>query len=220
MAGEIKSLMLPGPVGRLEALLNVGEPSTTHAALICHPHPLFGGTMHNKVVYNAMKALTGFGFHALRFNFRGAGLSEGKHDEGRGEQDDVRAALDFLHNEFNLPIIQCGFSFGSSVGSRIACPDPRVVGIISLGTPVNVQGRVYTYQFLKDCAKPKLFISGSKDEYSPLAELQAAYSNAAEPKKLAIVEGSGHFFDNGLDQLRSNIEAWVSETFHVQPVAG
>src|SRR5271155_2688553 len=114
MPGEIKTIMLPGPVGRLESLLNVGEDDSKYSALICHPHPLHGGTIHNKVVYNAMKALTAFGFHALRFNFRGTGLSEGTHDEGRGEQDDVRAAVDFLHNEFHLPIIFAGFSFGAS----------------------------------------------------------------------------------------------------------
>src|SRR3954462_13497208 len=103
MPGKIKSLFLEGPAGRLEALLNTGELSATHAALVCHPHPLYGGTMHNKVVYHAMKALSGFGFPVLRFNFRGAGLSQGKHDEGRGEQDDGRAAIDWLEQEFHLP---------------------------------------------------------------------------------------------------------------------
>src|SRR3954471_11261216 len=105
MAGENRSVMLPGPSGRLEALLNYGEPDATHCALVCHPHPLYGGTMHNKVVYNAMKALASFGFSVLRFNFRGAGVSEGVHDEGQGEQEDVRAALDFLYEEFTRPII-------------------------------------------------------------------------------------------------------------------
>src|SRR2546423_12702547 len=123
MAGEIRSVMLPGPSGRLEALLNVGERDATHCALVCHPHPLFGGTMHNKVVYNAMKALAGFGFSVLRFNFRGAGLSEGKHDEGRGEQEDVHAALEWLEREFRLPIIFAGFSFGAATGLQAACPD-------------------------------------------------------------------------------------------------
>ncbi len=213
VAGEIRSLMLEGPAGKLEALLNVGDPHTTHAVLICHPHPLFGGTMHNKVVYNAMKALTSFGFHALRFNFRGTGLSEGTHDEGRGEQQDVLAALDFLDNEFHLPIIFTGFSFGTVTGLRAACPDPRVVGVISLGTPVNVEGRAYTYGFLADCAKPKLFISGGNDQYSPREALEAAFERAAPPKELVIVEHADHFFEGKLKQMQTAIDSWVRSYF-------
>src|SRR3954463_12718695 len=105
MATGIKSFFLDGPAGRLEALLNEGRPDATHAALVCHPHPLFGGTMHNKVVFHATKALHGFGFPTLRFNFRGAGLSEGTHDEGRGEVEDVRAALEWLEHELSLPVV-------------------------------------------------------------------------------------------------------------------
>jgi len=218
LAGEIRSLMIEGPVGRLEALLNVGELETTHAALICHPHPLFGGTMHNKVVYHVMKSLARFGFHTLRFNFRGAGLSEGKHDEGRGERDDVRAALEFLYREFHLPIIFAGFSFGAATGLRASCPDPRVVGLISLGTPVMVEGRAYEYRFLSGCAKPKLFVSGGHDEYSPRDQLQRVYDSAADPKKLVIVEDADHFFEGKLPQMQSAVEAWVSAFF--KPPAG
>jgi uncharacterized protein len=218
MAGEIRSLMLPGPVGRLEALLNVGESDATHSALICHPHPLYGGTMHNKVVYNAMKALSGFGFHCLRFNFRGAGLSEGKHDEGHGEQEDVRAALDFLENEFHLPVIFCGFSFGAATGLRVACRDDRVVGCISLGTPVNVEGRHYTYGFLRDCIKPKLFVSGAQDEYSPRALLEESVANANGAKKLVLVEDAGHFFEKKLDQMQAAVTEWIAEYY--KPPAG
>src|SRR5205814_7023514 len=116
MAPEIRSHFFEGPAGKLEALLNVGEESATHAAVVCHPHPLYGGTMHNKVVFNAMKVLHGFGFPVLRFNFRGAGLSEGRHDQGEGEIKDVRAALGWLDAEFHLPIIFCGFSFGAPIG--------------------------------------------------------------------------------------------------------
>ena len=135
--------MLPGPVGRLEALLNAGESDATHAALVCHPHPLYGGTMHNKVVYHCMKALAKFGFPVLRFNFRGAGLSEGTHDEGRGEREDVKAAVDFLDQEFGLPILFAGFSFGAATGLKALCSDKRIVGMISLGTPVAAEGRHY-----------------------------------------------------------------------------
>ena len=211
--GEIKSLMLPGPVGQLEALLNVGAEDATHAALICHPHPLFGGTMHNKVVYNAMKSLTKFGFHALRFNFRGTGLSAGTHDEGRGERNDVRAGLDFLDQKFHLPIIFCGFSFGAATGLKASCGDPRVVGQVSLGTPVSVEGRLYEYQFLSGCTAPKLFISGSQDQYSPEPALRAAFANAAEPKKLVIVPEADHFFVGKLNLMQAALEEWVAEKF-------
>jgi alpha/beta superfamily hydrolase len=211
--GEIKSLMLDGPTGALEALLNVGADDATHAALVCHPHPLFGGTMHNKVVFNAMKSLSKFGFHALRFNFRGTGLSAGVHDEGRGERDDVRAAIDFLEKQFHLPIIFCGFSFGAATGLKATCGDSRVVGQISLGTPVSVEGRLYEYKFLSDCHAPKLFISGGQDQYSPESALRAAFANAAEPKKLVIVPDVDHFFVGKLNLMQAALEEWVAENF-------
>lgn len=205
--------MLQGPAGQLEALLNVGADDATHAALVCHPHPLFGGTMHNKVVYNAMKSLTKFGFHALRFNFRGTGLSAGTHDEGRGERDDVRAGIDFLEKEFHLPIIFCGFSFGAATGLKATCGDSRVVGQISLGTPVSVEGRLYAYEFLAKCTAPKLFVSGSRDQYSPESALRAAVANAAEPKRLVIVPEADHFFVGKLPMMQAAVESWVTETF-------
>jgi alpha/beta superfamily hydrolase len=211
--GEIKSLMLDGPVGQLEALLNVGAEDATHAALVCHPHPLFGGTMHNKVVYNAMKSLTRFGFHALRFNFRGTGLSAGTHDEGRGERDDVRGGLDFLEKEFHLPIIFCGFSFGAATGLKATCGDKRVVGQISLGTPVSVEGRLYEYKFLANCHTPKLFVSGGRDQYSPEPALRAAFANAAEPKELVIVPDVDHFFVGKLNLMQAALESWVTKNF-------
>jgi alpha/beta superfamily hydrolase len=210
VASEIKSLFLPGPSGKLEALLNTGSLGATHAALVAHPHPLYGGTMHNKVVFSAMKALNNLGLPALRFNFRGAGLSEGTHDHGRGETEDVRAALDWLNREFHLPIIFAGFSFGAAAGLRVCCPDKRVVGVISLGTPVEAEGRFYTYSFLRECAKPKLFISGSHDQYGPLPELQQVIDSVPEPKQFFVVEGVGHFFEGKLDQVRSLIEQWVT----------
>src|SRR5690348_749534 len=128
-ASSIRSLFIQGPAGQLEALLNSGAESATHAALVCHPHPLFGGTMHNKVVFHAMKALNSFGFPVLRFNFRGTGASEGEHDKGIGEVDDVRVALEFLKKEFHLPIVFAGFSFGAATGLKAACPDPDVEAI-------------------------------------------------------------------------------------------
>lgn len=214
MPSGIKSFFIGGPAGRLEALLNQGLPDATHAALVCHPHPLFGGTVHNKVVYHAMKTLSSFGFPVLRFNFRGVGLSEGVHDHGRGEVDDVRAALDWLDQEFHLPMIFCGFSFGAATGLRAACSDERVQGLISLGTPVDVEGRAYTYQFLQSCIKPKLFVSGSRDQYSSEKNLRAMFAMLAEPKELVLVEGGDHFFEGHLAEMQSAIHDWVEKAFH------
>jgi alpha/beta superfamily hydrolase len=217
MAGEIRTLMLSGPAGGLEALLNVGNANATYAALVCHPHPLFGGTMHNKVVYNAMKSLARFGFHVLRFNFRGAGVSEGTHDEGRGEQEDVRTALDWLDSEFRLPILFTGFSFGAATGLRVACPDERVAGVISLGTPVKVEGRHYTYSFLQECTKPKLFISGGNDQYSPTEVLKQVVASVPGPKRLVIVPDTDHFFFGKLPLMQQALEQWVRESFAPEP---
>src|SRR6201990_2447914 len=140
-SSQIKSIDdLRGPAGRLEALLNTGRDDAPYAALVCHPHPHGGGTMHNKVVYHAMKAFSAFGLPVLRFNFRSVGLSEGEHDEGLGEQEDVQAALNWVEKNFNLPILFAGFSFGSNVGLRACCGDPRVKGLIGLGVPVRAEG--------------------------------------------------------------------------------
>jgi uncharacterized protein len=209
----IKSFFLHGPAGRLEALLNQGQPDATYAALVCHPHPLYGGTMHNKVVYHAMKTLHSFGFPVLRFNFRGAGLSDGEHDRGHGEVEDVRVALEWLDSEFHLPIVFCGFSFGAATGLRAACDDSRVAGLISLGTPIDVEDRLYSYQFLKDCGKPKLFISGSRDQYSPPPGLAQVVALAHEPKELVVVEGGDHFFEGHLPEMQEGIRRWVARFF-------
>ena len=206
----IRSFFLDGPAGRLEALLNAGKADATHAALVCHPHPLGGGTMHNKVVFHAMKGLNSFGFPVLRFNFRGTGLSGGRHDEGRGEIDDVKAALSWLKQEFPLPIFFAGFSFGSATGLRAACPDPDVNALISIGTPVEAEGRLYKFEFLRECTKPKLFVSGDHDQYAPHERLEALVATAAEPKELVFVPGD-HFFEGHLSEMRMTIESWVAE---------
>jgi alpha/beta superfamily hydrolase len=222
-APSIRSLFLDGPAGRLEALLNAGAKNATHAALVSHPHPLFGGTLHNKVVFHTMKALNSFGFPVLRFNFRGAGLSHGEHDEGNGEVEDVRAALDWLDAQFHLPLLFAGFSFGAAVGLRAACPDARVKALIGVGTPVipvaaaSEAPRVYEFEFLRDCAKPKLFVSGARDQFGPRAKLEALVASAPEPKKLIIIEGADHFFEGRLRELREAIEAWVREAVSPQP---
>ena len=168
--------------------------------------------MHNKVVFHAMKALNSFGFPVLRFNFRSTGLSEGQHDHGRGEQNDVRAALDWLHQEFHLPLVFAGFSFGAAVGLRVACADERVRATIGLGTPVNpVDERIYDFEFLKSCHKPKLFVSGSRDQFGGRGKLESLVTDLPEPKKLVIVESADHFFEGRLKQMREAIESWVQQ---------
>jgi alpha/beta superfamily hydrolase len=224
-SSSIRSLFLEGPAGRLEALLNAGADTATHAAVVCHPHPLFGGTLHNKVVFHTMKALNSFGFPVLRFNFRGAGLSHGLHDQGSGEVEDVRAALDWLDSEFHLPLLFAGFSFGAAVGLRAACPDPRVKALIGVGTPVapvaadSEAPRTYTFDFLHDCAKPKLFVSGARDQFGPRAKLEALIASLPEPKKLVLIEGADHFFEGRLREMREAIEAWLKEAVSSQPRA-
>jgi uncharacterized protein len=214
---SIHSLFLEGPAGRLEALLNSGTDNATHAAVVCHPHPLFGGTLHNKVVFHTMKALNSFGFPVLRFNFRGAGLSQGEHDQGNGEVDDVGTALDWLDVEYHLPLLFAGFSFGAAVGLRAACADARVRAAIGVGTPVvpvaeaTEEPRVYTLNFLEKCTKPKLFISGARDQFGPRSKLEALVASMPEPKKFVVIEGADHFFEGRLREMREAIEAWVKE---------
>ena len=213
----IRSLFLEGPAGRLEALLNAGSENATHAAVVCHPHPLFGGTLHNKVVFHTMKALNSFGFPVLRFNFRGTGLSQGEHDHGHGEVEDVRTALDWLDAEFHLPLLFAGFSFGAAVGLRAACPDARVKALIGVGIPAipvaadTEEPRTYELGFLRDCAKPKLFVSGARDPFGPRAKLEVLEASLQEPKKLVLIEGADHCFEGRLRELRETIERWVRQ---------
>lgn len=204
---------LTGPAGRLEALLNTGSPDAKYAVLLCHPHPQGGGTMHNKVVYHAMKAFQSCGLPVLRFNFRGTGLSEGQHDHGRGEQDDVRAALDWLEHNLHLPILFAGFSFGAYVGLSAICSDSRVKGAVALGLPVGAEGRNYVYSFLSNCDTPKLFISGTNDQYGPRDQVAAAVAAAHPPSEMVWIDGADHFFIGKLDQVQTAIRAWLQAHF-------
>jgi alpha/beta superfamily hydrolase len=226
---------LTGPAGRLEALLNtgrlnaLGENDAEYAVVVAHPHPLGGGTMHNKVVYHAAKAFSSFGLPVLRFNFRGTGLSEGVHDEGRGEVDDVRAALDWMAAKYERPLLFAGFSFGSHVGLRACCGDARVKGVVGLGLPVRAEGRDYTYGFLRDCGTvPKLFVCGDHDQFAPRGVLEAVLVGAPGPKEIVWVEGADHFFagvklpgSSPTDQspasklgvMNAAIREWVGATF-------
>jgi hypothetical protein len=207
------SFFLNGPAGRLEAMLwtaaeTEAPPSSLPLAIVCHPHPMFGGTMHNKVVYQAAKALHQRGIPVLRFNFRGVGLSEGAHDNGRGEQDDARAGLNYLASEFpGRPILLAGFSFGAWVGLRVGCEDQHVSALIGLGLPVDRTDLSY----LRACVKPKLIVQGGNDQFGSLANLEPLYAAIPEPKKLVIIEEVDHFFAGKLPEMGAAINAWLDE---------
>ena len=157
-----------------------------------------------------MKALNSFGFPVLRFNFRGAGLSEGEHANGIGEVEDVRTALDWLEWEFPLPIVFCGFSFGAAVGLRAAYSDERVLALIALGLPAAaVEGRTYDFDFLRGSTKPKLFVSGSRDQFAPPGKLEELVSTFADPKELVRIEAGDHFFEGRLNEMRAAVERWL-----------
>jgi uncharacterized protein len=178
------------------------------AALVCHPHPLYGGTMHNKVVYQTAKSLDVLRLPVMRFNFRGAGLSEGKHDKGQGEQGDVRAALDFLAGAFpGVPLLLAGFSFGCWVGLNVACGDERVAELIGLGTPVNNAD----FSFLQSCRKPKLFVHGSEDIHGAAEKVRTLVESLPGEKHLVVVPGADHFFAGKLDQLSQALTSWLTE---------
>ena len=209
MAHESQNLFLEGPAGRLEAIFwkPQGAPPPM-AAVVCHPHPLFGGTMHNKVIYQTAKTLDALGLPVLRFNFRGAGMSEGAHDRGLGEQGDVRAALDFLAAEFpGVPLLAAGFSFGCWVGLRVGCEDERVTELMGLGTPVNNTD----FSFLESCTKPKLFVHGSNDEHGDAKKVQTLVAGLPGENRFVIVPAADHFFAGKLDQLDSAITAWLAD---------
>ncbi len=202
-----RSLFIQGPAGRLEATLWTSAAAAPEfVAVVCHPHPLFGGTMHNKVVFQAAKASHQLGAPVLRFNFRGTERSEGEHGRGIGEREDVRAALDYMAAEFpGLPIILAGFSFGSWVGLRVGCGDSRVAKLIGLGIPVdNVD-----VNYLRQCQKPKLLIQGGNDQFGSRANIESLFATIPEPKKLVIVEGADHFFTGKLDQVGAAITEWL-----------
>ncbi|HXN24459.1 MAG TPA: alpha/beta family hydrolase [Candidatus Dormibacteraeota bacterium] len=204
-----RTLFIDGPAGRLEAIL-WKPPASTHgpllAAILCHPHPLFGGTMHNKVVYQVNKTFDRLGIAVLRFNFRGVGLSDGSHARGIGERDDVRAALDFLAHEFSgTPLLLAGFSFGSWVGMRVGCEDARVSELIGIGAPANNSD----FSYLQDCAKPKLFVQGSQDPYGSPDRLNDLVRSIPGSNELKIVEGAEHFFVGKLGELDDALADWL-----------
>jgi alpha/beta superfamily hydrolase len=205
------NLLIPAPHGRLEGILKEPPPSARPArglALLLHPHPLHGGTMHNKVVFRAAVALNDAGLTTLRINFRGVGQSTGTHDEARGERDDARVALDYLAEHYpNRQITLAGFSFGARVGLEVGVGDARVTRLIGIGTPVNM----YDFTFLEACRKPILFVHGTRDEFGDVDRLRtlADRLEAQTDVQLAIIEGAGHFFDGHLDEMKRIITEWI-----------
>jgi alpha/beta superfamily hydrolase len=199
------NLFIPAPHGRLEAILKEPRGERRGVALLLHPHPLGGGTMHNKVVFRAGSALNDAGLAVLRFNFRGVGQSTGVHDDGIGEQDDARVGLEYLAGQYpGEEITLAGFSFGSRVGTEVGFKDPRVVRMISIGTPVDK----YDFSYLKDYERPMLFVHGANDEFGNvdrLRELVAQVPNAT----LVVIPDCGHFFEGKLDEFKQAILDWT-----------
>ena len=204
------NLFIPVAHGQLEAIIKEARSGPAlGVALVLHPHPLGGGTMHNKVVFRAASALNDAGVTTLRINFRGVGQSTGEHDEGRGEVEDVRAGLHYLAESFpGRPITLCGFSFGARVGLEVGISDERVVNLISIGTPVDK----YDFSFLAACRKPILFIHGDRDEFGSLPRLQELVSEIKQHNtnvELNVIRDSGHFFEGYLDDLKQAITDWT-----------
>jgi alpha/beta superfamily hydrolase len=203
MPRKIESLFLQGPAGRLEALLEEPEEQAPReAALVCHPHPQHGGTMHNKVVYRIARGLRGTGAVVLRFNYRGVNLSEGTYADGEGELGDARAALEFLRRRYpELPYTLAGFSFGSRIILRLGCAEGGAKRLIAVGYPTSYRDSAY----LNGCTTPRVFIQSTRDQFGPLEEIEPMVASLPEPKKLVLIEASDHFFSDALEKLEEAI---------------
>ena len=205
--GHSRTIEFTGPAGRIEAILHGSDDEKpSRVAVVCHPHPLYSGTMHTKVVHRTANALAGTGHRVVRFNFRGVGASEGVHDHGPGEKDDALAALDYICSLHpGLPATMAGFSFGSWVSLRVGCADPRVDALIGIAPPVNMAD----FSFLTGCPKTKLFIHGTADSIAPFEEFEKFFPLVADPKSLARIEGATHLLTEHLDQVDSAIRDFV-----------
>jgi uncharacterized protein len=201
------NLFIPSPHGQIEAIYRPPHRDFERVALVCHPHPLFAGTMHNKVVYRAAQAFEEAGFAVMRFNFRGVGQSTGVHDDGRGEVEDARLALEHLLEDQPRAkeIVVAGFSFGAGVGLRLGCAHERVTRLTGIGTSM----RLNRLEYLDECTKPKLFIHGEHDELASLAALESRLAElpSSSPWRLVVIKGAGHFFDGQLDEVKAIIKA-------------
>jgi alpha/beta superfamily hydrolase len=200
----LHNFFLEGAAGRIECL-HKGLPEgrdATAAALVCHPHPLFGGTMHNKVVHAAATAILAAGIPVLRFNFRGAGLSAGRHDGGRGEQEDMVVVLDHLAALYpGLPLLLAGYSFGAYVGMRIGCLDDRIKAMIGIGMPVAL----YDFGFLRASRKPIAIVQGTRDQFGPLPLLMALAAPIPGGTRILAVKNATHGFTGQLDELSARL---------------
>jgi alpha/beta superfamily hydrolase len=203
MPRRIESLFLDGPAGRLEALLEEPEDTApSEAALVCHPHPQHGGTMHNKVVYRIARGLRRTGAVVLRFNYRGVNLSEGVYAHGEGELEDARCALNALRGRYpDLPVTLAGFSFGSRIALKLACAGEPARRAIAVGFPTVYKDRGY----LENCTVPRVFVQSTLDQYGPAADLAALVAGLPEPKKLVFIEAQDHFFAGALEKLEEEI---------------
>ena len=200
------NLFIPASHGKLEAILKEPRGDPKGVGLVCHPHPLGGGTMHNKVVFRAAAGLVDAGLITLRFNFRGVGASTGQHEDVPGGREDVRDALTYLANEYSgQEVTLAGFSFGSRTGMEVGMSDERVVRLISIGTPVDKYG---DYEFLTSVRKPILFVHGDKDEFGSVENVRKLVEQIPGAE-LVVFEDSGHFFDDHLDELREAVKRWV-----------
>jgi hypothetical protein len=207
---KAERLLIPGPVGTLEALLEwIPQATPRLIALVCHPHPQYGGSLHNKVVFRAAKAAVQAGVPALRFNSRGVGKSQGAFAEGIGEREDVHATLDYLQTRFpRAPVCVMGFSFGAWVGLAAGAPDARVCALVGLGIPTASADM----SFLCHVRKPKLVVQGTWDEFGPRHQIEALYTSLPEPKRLHWVEGADHFFTGKLDEVQAILREFLQET--------
>lgn len=205
-AKPLRHVDLYSSAGRLEALYReLQDPAAS--AVICHPHPLGGGTLHNKVVFRAARGLEAANVATLRFNFRGTGASSGKHDEGEGEQDDVQAAINWIAKKHpDKPILAGGFSFGAWVASRVACELENIRGVFLIGTPVNK----YDFGFLRHCEKPMLFLHGTQDEHGDVAKLEKLVQEVRNAQSVTVT-GADHFFSKQLEAVEETMRNWARE---------
>jgi uncharacterized protein len=203
-------LDLAGPAGRLEALLDDGGEPPRAAVVFGHPHPMYGGTMHTRAVYQAARGLTRIGCSVLRFNFRGVGLSEGTFDQGEGERADYTAALDFMAGRCpGAPLWAAGFSFGSWIALETGAADPRVSALIAIAPPVKREGYTWTHTLASD--KPKFFVQGDLDELCPIKDLWAFYAQLREPKELVVIDGASHLFDGQAQEVGEALEGLLGD---------
>ncbi len=197
---------IEGQAGKIEALLKVPSGDIRRAVVVSHPHPMFGGTMHNKVVYRIAKTFQDAGFATLRYNFRGAGRSEGRHDNGRGEQDDLRAAMQFIESKYpDAELWLAGFSFGAAMTTHVGCADSRPRALALAGLPVSK----YDFSQLESCDKPKLLLQGDMDEFGSVEDLKNFYHRLHGEKTLRVIANADHFFEGKLTEMGAALAEFI-----------